>query len=49
MSLVLYTHPMSPCAQKVRIVLHEKALSFEARHVAELAEKGRSGRHDAGA
>ncbi|MBX9608707.1 MAG: glutathione S-transferase family protein [Gammaproteobacteria bacterium] len=33
MSLVLYTHPMSPCAQKVRIVLAEKSLAFEARHV----------------
>ena len=29
----LYTHPMSPCAQKVRIVLSEKALPWEGRHV----------------
>lgn len=33
MSLTLYTHPMSPCAQKVRIVLAEKSLSWESRHV----------------
>lgn len=33
MSLVLYTHPMSPCAQKVRIVLHEKSLVWEGRYV----------------
>ena len=33
MSLVLYTHPMSPCAQKVRIVLTEKSLPWEARQV----------------
>lgn len=33
MSLVLYTHPMSPCAQKVRIVLSEKSLAWESRHV----------------
>lgn len=33
MSLILYTHPMSPCAQKVRIVLTEKSLSWESRHV----------------
>ena len=36
--LELYTHPMSPCAQKVRIVLAEKRLDWEKRHV-ELAEK----------
>jgi len=30
MALQLYTHPMSPCAQKVRIVLEEKALTWEA-------------------
>ena len=29
----LYTHPMSPCAQKVRIVLAEKRLEWEGRHV----------------
>lgn len=33
MSLILYTHPMSPCAQKVRIVLAEKSLSWESRHI----------------
>jgi glutathione S-transferase len=33
MSLILYTHPMSPCAQKVRIVLIEKSLSCEFRHI----------------
>ncbi|MGD9600330.1 MAG: glutathione S-transferase family protein [Gammaproteobacteria bacterium] len=33
MPLALYTHPMSPCAQKVRIVLSEKSLTWEARHV----------------
>ena len=33
MSLILYTHPMSPCAQKVRIVLAEKSLRWESRHV----------------
>ena len=26
--LELYTHPMSPCAQKVRIVLAEKGLQW---------------------
>ena len=31
--LELYTHPMSPCAQKVRIVLAEKGLDWEKRHV----------------
>lgn len=31
--LTLYTHPMSPCAQKVRIVLTEKDLEWEKRHV----------------
>lgn len=36
--LELYTHPMSPCAQKVRIVLAEKGLDWEKRHV-NLAEK----------
>ena len=36
--LELYTHPMSPCAQKVRIVLAEKRLDWEKRHV-NLAEK----------
>lgn len=34
----LYTHPMSPCAQKVRIVLAEKGLEWQARHV-ELSQK----------
>lgn len=34
----LYTHPMSPCAQKVRIVLSEKHLDWTAHHI-ELAEK----------
>lgn len=29
----LYTHPMSPCAQKVRIVLAEKGLEWQAHHV----------------
>ena len=36
--LELYTHPMSPCSQKVRIVLAEKGLDWEKRHV-NLAEK----------
>lgn len=36
--LELYTHPMSPCAQKVRIVLADKQLDWEKRHV-ELADK----------
>lgn len=31
--LELYTHPMSPCAQKVRIVLAEKGIDWTARHV----------------
>lgn len=31
--LELYTHPMSPCAQKVRIVLREKRLDWVSRHV----------------
>ena len=31
--LELYTHPMSPCAQKVRIVLAEKDLDWEKHHV----------------
>jgi glutathione S-transferase len=29
MSIQLYTHPMSPCSQKVRIVLAEKNISWE--------------------
>ncbi|WP_432473227.1 glutathione S-transferase family protein [Amphritea sp. HPY] len=29
--ITLYTHPMSPCAQKVRIVLAEKQLSWQPR------------------
>ncbi len=36
--LELYTHPMSPCAQKVRIVLAEKGLDWTRRHV-DLAQK----------
>ncbi len=31
--LELYTHPMSPCAQKVRIVLAEKGLEWTRHHV----------------
>lgn len=31
--LELYTHPMSPCAQKVRIVLAEKGLDWTAHHI----------------
>lgn len=34
----LYTHPMSPCAQKVKIALCEKGLKWEPRFV-NLAEK----------
>jgi len=30
-SLILYEHPLSPYAQKVKIVLREKGLAFEAR------------------
>lgn len=29
MSITLYTHPMSPCSQKVRIILAEKSLDWE--------------------
>ncbi len=36
--LELYTHPMSSCAQKVRIVLAEKSLPWTAHHV-NLAKK----------
>ncbi len=36
--LELYTHPMSPCAQKVRIVLAEKGLEWRKHHV-DLAQK----------
>ncbi|GAA0795936.1 glutathione S-transferase family protein [Marinobacterium sediminicola] len=36
--LELYTHPMSPCAQKVRIVLAEKELDWRKHHV-DLAQK----------
>ncbi|KGE03308.1 glutathione S-transferase family protein [Pseudohaliea rubra] len=36
--LELYTHPMSPCAQKVRLVLHEKGLAWTSHHV-ELSQK----------
>ncbi|WP_027855961.1 glutathione S-transferase family protein [Marinobacterium jannaschii] len=36
--LELYTHPMSPCAQKVRIVLAEKGLEWKKHHV-ELPKK----------
>ncbi len=35
MALELYTHPMSPCAQKVRIVLTEKDLEWHKVHVLE--------------
>lgn len=31
--LTLYTHPMSPCSQKVRVVLEEKALKWVKRDV----------------
>ncbi len=31
--ITLYTHPMSPCAQKVRIVLAEKGLPWTGVHV----------------
>ena len=31
--LQLYTHPLSPCAQKVRIVLSEKQLPWISHHV----------------
>ena len=31
--LELYTHPMSPCAQKVRLVLAEKNLDWVKHHV----------------
>ena len=31
--LELYTHPMSPCAQKVRIVLAEKGLEWTKHHI----------------
>lgn len=31
--ITLYTHPMSPCAQKVRIVLAEKGLEWRARPI----------------
>ncbi len=34
----LYTHPMSPCAQKVRILLAEKNLQWTSHHV-DLAQK----------
>jgi len=36
--LELYTHPMPPCAQKVRIVLAEKGLDWRSHHV-ELSQK----------
>ncbi|WP_067868497.1 glutathione S-transferase family protein [Neptuniibacter marinus] len=36
--LELYTHPMSPCAQKVRIVLAEKGLDW-TKHTVELSQK----------
>ncbi|EWS56238.1 MULTISPECIES: glutathione S-transferase family protein [unclassified Methylibium] len=36
--LELYTHPMSPCAQKVRIVLAEKKLEWIKHHV-DLSQK----------
>lgn len=31
--ITLYTHPMSPCAQKVRIVLAEKQLTWQPHHI----------------
>lgn len=31
--LTLYSHPMSPCAQKVRMVLVEKGLTYEVRQM----------------
>ncbi len=31
--LELYTHPQSPCVQKVRIVLAEKGLDWSKHHV----------------
>lgn len=31
--IALYTHPMSPCAQKVRITLAEKGLDYSAHHI----------------
>src|SRR5215204_1756692 len=31
--LELYTHPQSPCAQKVKIVLAEKGLAWTKHHV----------------
>lgn len=36
--LQLYTHPMSPCAQKVRIVLAGKGLDWR-RHPVELSQR----------
>jgi glutathione S-transferase len=33
MRMKLYLHPSSPASQKVRLVLAEKSLDFEARHV----------------
>ncbi len=33
MMLELYTHPQSPCAQKVRIVLAEKGLDWAKHHI----------------
>jgi glutathione S-transferase len=36
--LELYTHPLSPCAQKVRMVLAEKNLDWQRRHIS-LADK----------
>lgn len=37
-AISLYTHPMSPCAQKVRLVLAEKRIAWNAVHV-DLANK----------
>lgn len=37
-AISLYTHPMSPCAQKVRLVLSEKAIAWNAVYV-DLANK----------
>lgn len=31
--ITLYTHPMSPCAQKVHISLAEKELGFKSHNI----------------
>ena len=33
MALALYHNDMSSCAQKVRLMLHEKGLEWESRHL----------------